>query len=156
MEELTKTNGAFIEIGTQPKNIVDRILKYLRIRKPHHKFILSRLLVGNLQRVAKQAALLPNEMFGKQGYKPVLNLCDDHLDKLIYMVAVGIQNNRKEPGKKLLRVIREEFSIDDLNQSMHLLVVQMGINSFINCIVLIKGASVLQSPNEKAANETID
>lgn len=80
----------------------------------------------------------------------LMNGTFEHMEKLIYIVACGLQNNRREPSKKLLEFVRYEFTSAEIALVINNILVQMNAKDFIKSIVLLRGLNVLSVPETDA------
>ena len=151
---LTGKPRAEVTIPIAPRP-VPRWKKYcyrlLRKRIPqtsqkHRKFLIYPCKVGNMYRIAGRAALLPEEMRDGTLSAAILPLINLHLKDMVYIIAAGIQNNHQEPEPDLMEFIEENFDAEDLYQTLFPVLENMGMQSFLNSIVLAKGTVNILRP----------
>ncbi|RQO70289.1 hypothetical protein DBR43_19910 [Pedobacter sp. KBW06] len=150
-EALTQKDKT-IEIEIKPAGRLQKLLMKKGFLKSKKVFKISPILVGNRYRVSAVAVNLPKDIFqnGKMNLTKAWEAIQKHTDDFIYVVGVCIQNTEKEPSRKLLRSLRwmdDQQFLKILDASLS----QAGVTSFMNSIVLISGASVL-NVEEPAAN----
>lgn len=93
----------------EPRNWFEKMLVQCGISPQERTFTLQNLSAGNVQRIALIAAeVLPGSLDtnGPDAGRNVNVFLDQHIDKLIYVVAVGIVNSRQEPKPGLLSELK--------------------------------------------------
>ena len=108
------------------------------------KYQLKPIKVGNMYRIAGVIRQIPDAILDNTSIADLNEGIYDHMDKLIYIVAVGLQNNADEPAEDLIKLIRDEFTIRDIVAVYDAVMVQMNLKDFIKSIILIKGADILK------------
>ena len=118
----------------------DRIL----FRKKR-KFTIYPCVVANSVRIAGRVVLLPDEI--KQGDvgSDINKIIHEHSRDIIYIVACAIQNNRYEPEKWLIDFIANNFTNEQLYLPLYYSLDAVGMQSFLNTIVLAKGVTILKT-----------
>ncbi len=153
--EVITEKSKSVTIIVRPGNLIEKVLMKIGWMKTERVFEISPILVGNRLRVSALANKIPNNLFenGRISETKAWQAIQDYTDHFIYIVAVCIQNNKKEPSRHLLEYLRW---IDDrqffqlLDKSLSL----AGIELFMKSIILIKGASVLNVPEKVAMTVT--
>ena len=104
--------------------------------------------VANMSRIARTALLLPEEMLSEELNAAVLPLIADgsHLDNMIYIIAAAVQNNHMEPSNDLITFIKMNMDHEDMFLCMHQAFGSLGMQSFLNSIVLAKGTITVLKP----------
>ncbi|PSR56082.1 hypothetical protein AHMF7605_22550 [Adhaeribacter arboris] len=143
-----------------PTSLWQRLLVRLKLRRLQKKYVLRPLLVINVSRVCAKMSDLPEELTGGNITKALEHATWEHLDKIIYIVAVGLQNNGREPSKSLLKTIRDNFDLQDLLRILPLVLKQRNLPSLLEMIVMVKGPSILDNitkptPEEVPAGEVL-
>lgn len=160
-ETLSKTGDVLtqkpvkIEITVKPKNFLMRFFIRIKIVSNIHVFELKPIVVGNMFRIASKVVQVPDDLLDKSVLHVLMNGVYDHLDKVIYIVACALQNDRNEPKESLLDLIRNEFTAKDLANVLQAVMLQMNAEDFINSIVLIKGLNVLNVPELDAMHASL-
>lgn len=117
--------------------------KLLRRPKERH-FVLKRCSVRNMLRVAGIAAKLPIiEDKTKKLQQVAFPLMKDHIHDIVYLIACGIQNDANEPKKSLIDFIYDNFDDEDLFDCTAILLSNVGLQSFIQTILLVTGTDAL-------------
>lgn len=145
-----------IEIDIVPSTWLQKLLIKKGFLKSKKVYSIKPILVGNRYRISSVANRLPGDTFenGKLNLSKAWEAIEAHTEDFIYVVAVCIQNDRNAPSKRLLESLRwmddKEF-LKILDASLS----QVGVTSFMNSIILIKGANVLnvQDPDVTPAAE---
>lgn len=128
--------------------VLNRNWKDKLFRRPKYRtFTLHRCRVCNMYRASTIANKLP-ELIGDVTTQEELNglafpLIKEHKDDLVYLVACLIQNNDKEPKKSLIRFINENFTAHILFDCIIETLPQLGLQSFLHSILLVKGTSAI-------------
>ena len=111
-------------------------------------FVIKACKVGNMFRIASKALTLPNEISQGDLSEAVLPLFNDHLPTIRYIVAAAIQNNKHEPATELINFITDHFDHEDLYKCMSYALDNIGLDSFLNSIVLIRGTVQVLKPRK--------
>lgn len=132
-----------IEVEIRPKNRLQKLLMKKGFLKSKRVFTIYPISVGNRFRISPIALKIPERLFSKQVEEGELwKAIKDYTEDLIYVVAVCIENRRKEPSKALLNFL---LSIDDekfyelLDASLSM----AGVPNFTKSIILIRGQNVI-------------
>lgn len=136
----------FVTVNLRPKNKIDKFLMHIRLKSNNRVFELRPIVVGNMIRIASKVIEIPEDIIDQQMLEVLMNGTHEHMDKLIYIVACGIQNNRKEPSTELIEFIKYEFTSTDVAKVIDNILMQMNAKDFIKSIVLIRGLNVLSVP----------
>ena len=103
----------------------------------------------NMKRIVSAALLLPDELFGVKLKDIALPQINNNLDKLIYIVAAGIQNNSKEPEPELIDFVKNNFDHEQLLEGFNYTINQLGMQSFVGCLVIARGSKILKGEDQK-------
>jgi len=132
-----------VEVEIRPKNWLQKLLMKKGFLKSKKVFTIYPISVGNRFRISPVALKIPEGLFSKNVEEGELwKAIKDHTEDLIYVVAVCIENRRKEPSGALLSFLR---SIDDekfyelLDASLSM----AGVPNFTKSIILIRGQNVI-------------
>lgn len=140
-----------ITVRIKPKNILHKWLISKGYLPKEKDYLLTRLVVGNAYRVAKAVLGIPEAavIIGSEKTTGMLySLLVNHLDKVIYVVAVAVTNTKEEPSQKLLDEIRWQFTDDELVGACVFILKRMNIQNFLNSIILIRGLDVISQTDE--------
>jgi len=110
-------------------------------------------MVSNMARLAKAALLLPDAVFGAMLKDMTLPYISENIEHLIYIVAAGIQNNHNEPTAELIDFVKTNFNHEQLLHGFNYTMDQMGMQSFINCLVIARGAEVIAGASKPLKDE---
>jgi len=110
-------------------------------------FVINPCVVGNMYRIAGRAVKLPGAILEGTQAQSLLPVIHDHLDDLIYIVAAGIQNSKREPDPALIEFIKDNFEAEDLYNTLLPILENLGMQSFLNSIALAKGTVKILKPN---------
>ncbi|MCZ4244981.1 hypothetical protein [Pedobacter punctiformis] len=113
----------------------------------NRKFTINPCVVGNMYRIAGHAVSLPDEILEGSMAQSILPIINEHLSTLVYIVAAGIQNNKREPEQELISFIEDNFEAEDLYKTLHPILENLGMQSFLNSIALAKGTVRILKPN---------
>jgi hypothetical protein len=132
-----------IEIDIKPTNWLQKLLMKKGFLKSKRVFEIAPILVGNRYRISGVALKIKAGIFSP-GFtnEELWKAIQEHTDDLIYVVAVCIQNNKKEPSKGLLNYLRwidddKFFELLDASLAM------LGVVNFTKSIILIGGQNVI-------------
>jgi hypothetical protein len=132
-----------VEVDIRPKNWLQKLLIKKGFLKPNKVFTIYPILVGNRFRISTVALNIPDAIFSPNVEEgEIWKAIKDHTNDLIYVVAVCIQNNKKEPSKALLDYLRwiddaKFYELLDASLSM------IGVPNFTKSIILIRGQNVI-------------
>lgn len=125
------------------RTIIDRIFKGRAKEEPEieteRTFTISPCKVANMYRIAGASVGLPDEIKKGGLAEAVMPLITDHLPTITYLVAAGIQNDHNEPDPDLIQFIERNFDCEDLYSCLSPILENLGMQSFLNTIVLAKG-----------------
>lgn len=100
-----------------------------------------------MMRVAGRASLLPDELKEGSMVGAVMPLVHAHIEDVVYIIAVGIQNSKREPDEDLLRFINDNFDAEDIYSTLFPVLENVGLQSFMNSIALAKGTVKILEPS---------
>lgn len=128
-------------------------------KETQRTFTIHRCRVCNMYRASTVANKLP-EITGDVTTQEELNylsfpLIKEHKDDLVYLVACLIQNNDKEPKKSLIRFINTNFTAQTLFDCIVETLPQMGLQSFLLSILLVKGVSAVLATEKAVLDATL-
>jgi len=141
-----------LTITAKPENRWQKLLIRLKLKPSTTRYEMYRLKVGNAYRISAAVLQIPQDIIQNGDVHEMHNLLVKHIDVIIYVVAVGLQNNRNEPGKALLNKLRWEFSDSELISAFLYIMQRMDLTSFTTTIALARGLNILDktSPKENA------
>jgi len=130
------------------RSLLDKILrKPLREVENQREIVITSCVVGNMFRIANRALLLPTEIYGEATFDTIIPIIKDHIADVTYIVACSIQNNEHEPDENLIRFINNNFIVDNLYDCFFQALDHMGMQSFLNSIVLARGTVQILNPS---------
>ncbi len=145
---------ATLNIDIRPKNKFHSWLIKHKISPSKRFFPIKPQRVGNIYRIAGRAVSF-NVAGVLEANDPVgilMKLMHEHGDDIIYIVASVIQNDHREPTKKMLDIVKNEFVIDDLYTVLEVGLATYNVQSFLNSIVLITGVNALNIETSPVTN----
>jgi hypothetical protein len=119
---------------------LDRVL----FRKKR-KFVIYPCVVANSVRIAGRVVLLPDELKGAEVGTDITKIIHEHSADIVYIVACAIQNNRREPKQWLIDFISNNLSNEDLYLPLYYSIDAVGMQSFLNTIVLVRNITILKT-----------
>lgn len=141
----TNTDKPFpVEITRKDLSAIDRLLILLRLEPAIYKFIVAPVTVGNFERIAKTVRQIPDDIFQKGLLTGLMQVGDQHIDKYIYIVAVGLRNKKKEPSKRFLSLLKSELQWQEIAYLYDQIMKRVGLLHFMNSTISIKGADILK------------
>ncbi len=121
------------------------------VNPKEYRFKIRPIVVGNIYRISSRILQIPSDVFDKSLFETFLLTSSAHLDDLIYIIAVAVQNNHKEPSDELLNIIRWNFTPEDFKLVLEVVLSQIQVESFLSSIISIKTMNVIRmSPRENA------
>lgn len=103
-------------------------------------------VVNNMYRIAGRAANLPQEVVKGTVAEIILPLIYAHKDDIIYIIAAGIQNTKREPDAELMEFIGDNFDAEDLFNCLQAVLGGEWMQHFFNSIALAKGTVKILTP----------
>lgn len=113
-------------------------------------------VVNNMYRIAGRSASLPVEVTKGTVAEIVLPLIYNHKDDVVYIIAAGIQNTKREPDNELIEFINDNFDAEDLFNCLQAVLGGEWMQHFFNSIALAKGTvKILEPASPKDGSESI-
>ena len=154
-ENEKQTVKAFLDLGktvTIPilsKNKCHSFLQRIGIARKALRYTLKKIKVGNRERIGLSGLNITDDLNdGTPLIAKILELSAKNTQDLVYCAAVALQNDNKEPSKKLLEALKwvdDEFLANILEMSIS----EIDIQNFLKSIVLIKGTKSLMKTETK-------
>lgn len=146
-----------VSVPSDPKPLPKRTFWNWLIRKPvpipvpietERELVFYPCKVANMHRIARTALLLPSELISGDLNESVLPLLADqtHKDDMIYIIAAAIQNNHLEPDAELINFLQMNLNHEDMNLCIAKAFALLGMESFLNSIVLARGTIRVLKP----------
>ena len=117
------------------------------IQEIERSFVINPCVVGNMYRIAGRAVKLPDSILNGSLSESMIPVIHQHLDDMVYIVAAGIQNTKREPDAELIEFIKDNFEAEDLYDTLLPILENLGMQSFLNSIALAKGTVKILKPN---------
>ncbi|RZJ90977.1 MAG: hypothetical protein EOO20_06605 [Chryseobacterium sp.] len=137
------------EPKTLPKrSLLDKLLRRpVPVQELERSFVINPCVVGNMYRIAGRAVKLPDTILNGSMSESMIPVINDHLDDVVYIVAAGIQNSKREPDAELIEFINDNFEAEDLYNTLLPILENLGMQSFLNSIALAKGTVKILQPS---------
>jgi hypothetical protein len=110
-------------------------------------FVVYPPVVNNMYRIAGRSANLPVEVLKGKVAEIVLPLILTYKDDIVYIIAAGIQNTKREPDRELIEFIEDNFDGEDLFNCLQAVLGGEWMQHFFNSIALAKGTIKILDPN---------
>jgi hypothetical protein len=133
-----------ITVDVKPQTWFERLAMRMGWMAKQRKFDVKPLCLGSVMRISKLFLDIEDDALKNNLLNGTYTLINGATPHVIQAVAIGICNSRKEPSKKLLRFIENNFTQEELLCLFQVVYQQMDIQSFLRSIILIKGTNVLQ------------
>lgn len=140
--------GTVIEIDVKAQNRLERFLMKIGWAPTKRTFHLKPLVVGNMYRIAGKTLNIPDDLFSGGLIQGLMQGIGHHTKDLAYIVATGIQNNKKEPTKALIEFVEYNCTMEDIYTILNAVLNKMDVENFLNSIALIKGADALRQKEQ--------
>lgn len=147
-----------VEIAPKDVSWLDRLKIKLKLRPATYRYEVKPITVGNFKRIAGRVRQLPENMMQKSVAKALMEDGAEHLDKYLYIVAVGLRNKKKEPSAAFLQLLEQELTWAEIMHIYDYIMAGIDIEAFIKSTILIKGADILKmgpTANEEIIASTI-
>lgn len=135
----------------QPKNFIEKVLMYLKLKQRSVTFTITPIKLRNVYRIASKAVLIPDDFLDR----PIVDIVANYFEHVVYIVAVGLQNDSEEPSKRLIELIKDNFSNEEVAEVLLTIFNSLNIKDFLTSIVLIKGMNILQNQTSLKTQEEI-
>lgn len=136
-----------IEVDIRPQSWFQSVLQRTGIMKKKRRFVIHPITLGSLIRISKY--LLSINIEPKTAMKSLLessyHAMGDHGEKLAFIVAVAIQNNRHKPSDALVNMVLENFTSKELLSVCTVVLQQMDLSNFLTTIISIRGMNILEN-----------
>ena len=161
MEEKELLQGVSDTLTDKPKltftvEVKHRTFWDKLLRKPNTRtFTIKSTVVANMYRVSARSLRLKEELVklidlsknsANADIGVTMQLINDHLDDIVYVVAAVIQNDAEEPKASLKNFIRNNFDAEDLMNVLLPTLGSLNLPAFLNSIVLVKGTQGILKP----------
>lgn len=133
------------------RSIWDRITKSKSKPGTYRTLKFYPCVVANQYRIAGEAALLPEEIW--EDHSMNVSLINDHLPRIVYMIAAAIQNNHLEPSDDLIKFIERNLSGDQLLKALTASFQTLNMEAFTDSIILMKGTVKILMPEEMSPKD---
>jgi len=141
------------EIIIVPQNKVHEWLQKRGLMPKKKAFSIRPIVAGNLYRISKLLLSINYDALQTPGTKRFIDLFHrmvvDHSETLWTICAIAMQNNRQEPSPKLIKLIRDNLSSQEMFQLLAYVLDKMDSQNFISSIILIRGLNVQESAEKK-------
>lgn len=140
-------------VDVKPKNKIEKILLKFRLKPQKRRYELTRLVTINAFRIAKEAKNIPDGILRideEPDKKEVFAALEQHMDKIVNVVAVGLYNGRDEPPESLKKDLWYEWTDDELIAMYVMIIKRYHTRSFWITIASMMGTNIL-TPRKKAS-----
>lgn len=151
-----KPNSIVIPVRWVPEAIPYKRTLWEKIsRKPipalpttelYRQFDIYPCVVANMYRIIGRAVSLPGELLEGELTETVMPFIPEHLPNIVYIIGAAIQNNHLEPDPELLLFIERNFNNRQIFEALYASVEGLGLQDFMNSIVLAKGTIKIMKP----------
>ena len=111
-------------------------------------FVFREAKLCTVRKVTAALLALPNELKGNTNIDISLPFISGHLDRLIYIVGAGIQNDSNEPKKSLLKFLEANCGYTQLMDGVKYSLASIGMMEFIDTYAMLKGSAAIISFDE--------
>jgi len=137
-----------IEVDVKAQNNWERFLLKKGWKEPVKRFELKPLVVGNMYRIAGKVLNIPDDLFKNGLIEGIMRGIGAHSKDLAYIVAVGIQNNKKEPTPALIEFVEYNCDMEDVHKILNVVLNKMDVENFLSSIALVKGTNALRKEKD--------
>jgi len=151
--DATLQQPVLIEVDIIPINIVHRYLQRWKLLPCKRRFTIRPICFGSLIRISRLILSIDVSVFDLKNlldsnYKAI----EQHAGTMAEVVAVAIQNDRHEPSRHLVNFILRNFTAQEMQKVMAIVLQQMNVTSFMTSIISMRGMNVLDVPAASASN----
>lgn len=127
-----------------------------KIKPSKHIFEIKPQRVVNIYRIAGRAVSLDVAGIAEDtdSVGMLMRTMAKNAEDIFYIVAAIIQNNHKEPKKRILDIVKRDFEMSDILTIVKIGVANYNIQDFLTSIAFISGISALKSEKPKASPQT--
>jgi hypothetical protein len=101
-------------------------------------------VVTNQYRIAGMATTLPSDLYEDETL--MLSYVQEHLPKIIYIIAAAIQNNYKEPDPELILFLERNLDNVDVADLLTVSLQSTNMQAFLTSIVLMNRMAKILTP----------
>lgn len=112
-------------------------------------FVFDPIVVGKISSIVKKINDLPNELYGNTPAELSIDIVEKHNDALVYIVAESSIQGSGEPSPELIKFVSMNFTFDMLLQGLQIVMRQLQLPAFLNCLMLLKGTSSIINPGSE-------
>jgi len=137
-------------------SFMDRFKKTEPVREfeTSREFVFETTVVGKVSQIVSKIIDLPNELYGDTPAELAINVVDKNYKDMVYIIAASSLNSVEEPSKELLKFIEMNFTFDMLKQGAQIAITQLGLDMFLNCLMILKGTSNVLNPKTLNLDES--
>jgi hypothetical protein len=136
-----------VMIREQPKrSLWERLTKRDYEPETSRRLVFYESYVDVQYKIAGEASLLPDEIFQDQSNN--IALIPEHLPRVIYMIALALANDGKEPDRELIKFLQSNLKGRQLRDALVATFQGMNMEAFTDTIVLMKGTARILIPQE--------
>jgi hypothetical protein len=150
------------EIDVKPQGNFEAWLIKHKIKPSKRLFLIKPQRVGNVYRIASRAVSIDLKGLNpetnitiSQGVHVIMDLMSRHGEDIFYIVAAAIQNDHREPTKKMIDFVKQQLEMADIFKILVYAISNYNIQSFMNSIVLIVGVNDLNVNDKNQASPQV-
>jgi len=151
IEKTILEKGVDFVVSVNKKNIFHK----LGILQIERKFVIHPLVIGTLLKISnilininndKLKGAIEEEKATKKVSDDILNISYESIaessEKIIRIIAHAIHNSESDPPRRLIRFLKKNLKPTETLKLLNLIIKQMDINSFLACLVSMKGMNI--------------
>jgi hypothetical protein len=154
VSEVMTEKPVSISFSIKPKNKFEEWLMKRNLKPSKRFYEIRPQRVVNIYRIAGRAVTfnVAGIFDNTDTVGTIMKVMAEHGDDIFYIVAAAIQNNHAEPSKSLIKIIKNEFEMDDILKVLKVAIGNYNISDFMTSIALITGIDALNAKSQNQAS----
>lgn len=144
------------EVDRRPESRLEKWLIKKGLRPAKRKYLIKQLRYANVVRISKALIGIPAAavlMKSDRTQRDIISLQANHGEALLRIAAICLTNPREEPSEELLERLNLEFEQHEILAICGIAVQKLHPQDFLSSIILIVGADVLNTSEEKVSQQ---
>lgn len=143
-----------VNVDIKPTTFLQKLLMKWKLMPEKKTYTMHPIVLGNCYRISKEILEIKKTELNKNASiaEASYQLISEHVERVARIVWIGLHNGRKEPDQKDVQFILDNFNAKELRVVFLTIVAQMNLADFINSILLMNGANILEEKTVSVPN----
>ncbi|AMR32385.1 hypothetical protein A0256_13615 [Mucilaginibacter sp. PAMC 26640] len=138
---------------TRPTTTLKRLLN-IGPKEITSNFLIESQVLASCMLIAKKAEELPISILQGAAGEVLIPLYEEHLPKLIWIVAAAITNRGQQPSSKLVALLTKHLTTDQILEGCFEAFEAMNMQAFYDGIAVFKGPLTVLNPVDLPENNS--